>query len=139
MANEPSSISVKAPASPRQDAPLVSVIIPHYNDLVNLKRCMRLLVAQTLPRSQFEIVVADNNSSCGLEEVVRVCGALARVVPAPIQGAGPARNVAVEGSRGRVLAFIDSDCRPTPTWLERGLAAMSSGQIVGGQVEVDFE
>jgi glycosyltransferase involved in cell wall biosynthesis len=139
MANEPSSISVKAPASPRQDAPLISVIIPHYNDLANLERCMGLLAAQSLPRSQFEVVVADNNSRCGIEAVRRVCGEMARVVPAPIQGAGAARNAAVEASRGRILAFIDSDCRPTPTWLERGLAALSNAQIVGGQVDVDYE
>src|SRR5260370_29833138 len=100
---------------------------------------MRVLGGQWLPPSQFEIVVADNSSRCGLEEVERVCGGLARVVAAPTQGAGAARNVAVEASRGRVLAFIDSDCRPTPTWLENGLAALSGAQIVGGQVDVDVE
>ena len=121
MGNEP-SMDNYAIASPGNAAPVVSVIIPHYNDLANLERCMRLLDAQTLPRSQFEVVVADNNSRCGLKEVERVCGDLARVVPAPVQGAGAARNAAVEASRGRYLAFIDSDCRPTPTWLENGLS-----------------
>ena len=136
MANDP-----PAKASPPTDngGPLISVIIPHFNDLANLERCMRLLAAQTLPQRQFEIVVADNNSRCGLDEVQRVCSDLARVVAAPIQGAGAARNAAVEASRGRYLAFIDSDCRPTPTWLENGLAALSSAQIVGGQVDVDYE
>src|SRR5271157_4666618 len=139
MANEPSSISVKAPASPRKDPPLISVIIPHYNDLANLERCMGLLAAQSLPRSQFEVVVADNNSRCGIEAVRRVCGEMARVVPAPVQGAGAARNAAVEDSRGQILAFIDSDCRPTATWLERGKAALCADQIVGGRVDVDCE
>jgi glycosyltransferase involved in cell wall biosynthesis len=119
--------------------PIVSVIIPHFNDLANLERCLNLLAVQTLPRNQFEVVVADNNSRCGLNEVERVCGDLARVIPAPIQGAGAARNAAVEASRGLYLAFIDSDCRPTPSWLENGLAALSSAQIVGGQVDVDYE
>ena len=120
-------------------APAVSVIIPHYNDLHNLERCMKLLAAQTLPSDRFEIIVADNNSRCGIDEVRRVCGTVARVVPAPIQGAGPARNAAVAASRGSVLAFIDSDCRPTPTWLERGLAALSDAQLIGGRVDVDYE
>ena len=88
-------------------APLISVIIPHYNDLANLERCLMFLSAQTLPEGQFEVIVADNNSRCGIEEVRRVCGDLVRVVPAPIPGAGPARNVAVEASRGRYLAFTD--------------------------------
>ena len=118
---------------------MISVIIPHYNDLPNLKRCLGLLAAQTLSAARFEVVVADNNSRCGLNEVMRVCGRLAQVVQAPIQGAGAARNVAVEASRGRILAFLDLDCRPNPDWLERGLAALSSAQIVGGRVDVDYE
>ena len=139
MVIEPSTAVAKGCPSGGTDAPLIPVMIPHYNDLANLRRCTGLLAAQTLPRSQFEIVVADNNSRCGLDEVKRVCGNMARVVPAPVQGAGAARNAAVEASCGRNLAFIDSDCRPTPTWLERGLAALSYGQIVGGQLDVDYE
>ena len=120
-------------------APLISVIIPHYNDLANLERCLTFLAAQTLPKGQFEIVVADNNSRCGIEEVRRVCGDFVRVVPAPIPGAGPARNVAVEASRGRYLAFTDEDCKPAPNWLERGLEALSTSEMVGGRVEVEYE
>lgn len=100
---------------------------------------MKLLSAQTLPRGRFEVVVADNNSRCGLEAVQRVCGDFARIVSAPVQGAGPARNAAVAASRGDILAFINSDCRPSPMWLERGVAALSDAQIVGGQVNVDYD
>jgi cellulose synthase/poly-beta-1,6-N-acetylglucosamine synthase-like glycosyltransferase len=139
MASEPSKTSVEKSSTGKVDAPLISVIIPHYNDLVNLERCMGLLAAQTLPRSQFEVVVADNNSRCGLQEVERVCSEMARVVPAAIQGAGAARNAGVQASRGCFLAFIDSDCRAAPTWLERGLAALATAQIVGGRVDVDVE
>ncbi len=117
--------------------PLVSVIIPHYNDLANLRRCLGRLASQTLPKDRFEIVVADNGSACGLEEVQNVCGRIARVVHAPIPGAGPARNVAVAASSGAVLAFTDSDCRPAPDWLENGLAALRNADIVGGRVDVD--
>ncbi len=139
MANEPAPSSL-SDSKIEQASPLaVSVIMPHYNDLANLERCIALLAKQTLPRDQFEIVVADNNSRCGLDEVKRVCGDVARVVAAPIQGAGAARNAAVSASRGKILAFIDSDCRPAPDWLENGLAAVSSADLVGGQVEVEAE
>jgi cellulose synthase/poly-beta-1,6-N-acetylglucosamine synthase-like glycosyltransferase len=83
--------------------PQISVIIPHYNDLENLGRCMVLLAEETLPPDDFEVVVADNNSRCGIEEVKRVCGNRAHVVPAPIQGAGAARNAAVAASQGEIL------------------------------------
>jgi len=139
MTNQGPTIETAASAPIAEERPVVSVVIPHYNDLANLKRCMGLLKAQTLARDKFEVVVADNNSRCGIEEVERVCAGIARVVPAPIQGAGAARNAGVEASRGRILAFIDSDCRPVPTWLEWGLAALSRAEIVGGKVAVDYE
>ncbi len=83
MANE--SLPTDPPGSgARLERLPVSVIMPHYNDLANLERCIAMLAAQTLPRSQYEIIVADNNSRCGLEEVRRVCGEAARVVAAPI-------------------------------------------------------
>jgi glycosyltransferase involved in cell wall biosynthesis len=139
MANQPLPASPSDSTAGGAESLAVSVIMPHYNDLANLERCIAMLAAQTLPRSQFEIVVADNNSRCGLDEVRRVCGDAARVIAAPIQGAGAARNAAVAASSGKILAFIDSDCRPSPTWLESGLAAVSAERPVGGQVEVDCE
>ena len=121
------------------DTPVISVIIPHYNDLSNLERCLALLDAQTLPRAKFEVVVADNNSSCGLNEVKRICTGRARIVEATVQGAGAARTQVSMRRAGEFLLFSDSDRRPIPTWLEHGLAALSKGQIVGGRVEVDYE
>ena len=122
---------------PRPDivdaTPFVSVIIPHYNDLGGLRLCHARLLAQTWPRRAFEIVVADNNSRCGLAAVQEAApGAV--VVPAPIQGAGPARNAAVAASRGTILAFIDSDCLPEPDWIREGVGALSRHDFVGGTV-----
>src|SRR5438876_511998 len=68
MVNDPSANRFGGSSAPESAAPAVSVIIPHYNDLANLGACLRLLAAQTLPRSQFEIVVGDNNSRCGVAE-----------------------------------------------------------------------
>ena len=115
--------------------PRVSVIVPHYNDLSGLRRCHEALLAQTFPASNFEVIVADNNSSCGLEDVQRVAWS-ATVVAACEQGAGPARNVGVAISRGSVLAFLDSDCRPDPGWLAAGVASLDQFDFTGGQVVV---
>ena len=84
-----------------------SVIVPHYNDLDNLRECLRLLRLQTLPASRFEVLVCDNNSACGLAAVEAACGGFGRVVHAPKQGAAEARNAGVEAARGEVLAFIE--------------------------------
>ncbi|HEX3990796.1 MAG TPA: glycosyltransferase [Acetobacteraceae bacterium] len=113
--------------------PFVSVVIPHYNDLARLRVCHGRLVQQSWPRNQFEIVVADNNSSCGLA-AVQAAASSALVVPAPIQGAGPARNAGVAASHGSVIAFIDSDCVPELDWIAEGVAALARFDFAGGRV-----
>ena len=115
--------------------PSVSVIIPHYNDLRGLAICLDALEKQSFP-GEFEIVVADNRSMVGIEAVRAVAGERARVVDAPVQGAGPARNAAVEQARAPFLAFIDSDCVAEPAWLSEGIAALQDYDIVGGQVTI---
>lgn len=127
-------LEVSAPA----DGPDVSVIIPHYNDPDNLQTCLRLLQQQTLSAGRIEIIVADNNSRCEPELLARVCQP-ARLINAPIQGAAEARNAGVAASRAPLLAFIDSDCRPAPGWLEAGLRALERAPLVGGRVDVGVE
>ena len=118
--------------------PFVSVIIPHYNDLANLPRCLALMQRQTWPRDRFEIIVADNNSRCGIEAVRAAAAAAgAIVVGAPIQGAGPARNAGVAVARGEVLAFCDSDCFAEPGWIEGGVGALRHFDYAGGEVITD--
>jgi glycosyltransferase involved in cell wall biosynthesis len=114
------------------------VIIPHYDDLENLRLCLALLARQTLSPQDFEIVVADNNSPCGFDQVAAVCGPDVILVPAPLQGAAHARNAALAIARGKTLAFLDSDCRPAPDWLARGLGALRDGAVIAGKVEVVF-
>ena len=117
-----------------EQTPSISVIVPHFNDLDHLRLLLSLLADQTLPADRFEVVVADNNSACGLAKVQEVCGVRARAVLAPVQGAAEARNAGVAASKGQILAFIDSDCRPARDWLERGVAALARAEMVGGQV-----
>ncbi len=97
---------------------------------------MSHLKRQTWPRDRYEIIVADNNSKCGLSAVVDAApGAI--VIPAPIQGAGPARNSAIQVARGDVLAFIDSDCYAHPGWLAAGVNGLQLYDYVGGTVVTD--
>jgi GT2 family glycosyltransferase len=88
---------------------------------------------QTWPRARLELIVADNNSVYGLD-AVRQAVPEARVVAAPVQGAGPARNAGIAASRGEVLALIDSDCVPAATWLAEGVSALRHFDFVGGRV-----
>src|SRR5688572_24113748 len=79
--------------------PTISVIVPHFNDLANLRACLHLLKAQTLPADDFEIIVADNDSACGIDAVRAVCGDV-MCLHVRERGAAAARNAAVAQSRG---------------------------------------
>ena len=119
------------PAEP----PFISVIIPHFNDLQNLRRCIVTLQAQTWPRHRMEIIVADNNSREDVAQDVRLINGI-QVIGATEQGAGPARNAGVRVAHGDILAFIDSDCFAESTWISEGVAALQHFDYIGGDVRI---
>jgi GT2 family glycosyltransferase len=118
------------------DLPRVSVVVPHYNDLDGLEKCLASLQAQTYPADRFEVLIADNASPQGLAAVEAVVAGRARVLLVEERGAGPARNGAVAQATGEILAFIDSDCQATPNWLAEGVAALPAYDFIGGRVTV---
>lgn len=118
------------------DTPRISVIIPHYRDLAGLDLCLQALERQTYPASDFEIIVADNNSPDGEAAIEAIIRGRARLTIVRERGAGPARNGGVLLARGEILAFTDSDCVPEPAWLAEGVAKLSEYDFVGGRVTV---
>jgi len=121
----------------------VSVIVPHYNQIGALRTCLESLARQSTPREKFEIIVCDNDTpppahGPGVGEIVASFEGV-RLVKAIERGAAPARNAGLAAARGRVFAFIDADCVADPDWLETGWAALSSADLVGGQVRVTVE
>src|SRR5262245_5738645 len=113
----------------------VSVVIPHYEDFDNLDRCLSALASQT-HNGRIEILVADNGSPSGEKYLIDAIAGRARWVIVRERGAGPTRNGGVAASRGTMLAFIDSDCVPSPGWLAEGIAALKSFDVAGGKIAV---
>ncbi len=118
-----------------RETPLVSVIVPVRNGRAHLEKLIEALAAQTLPNSEFELVVADDGSTDGSDKWL---GELQedwiRITTGQPRNSYAARNRAVSISRAPVLAFCDADCIPVPDWLERGLAALETSDIVAGRI-----
>lgn len=117
---------------------LVSVIIPVYNDVLGLERCLRALAAQTLPSDRFEVIVVDNGGTADLSPAIAAFPQ-AVLVRETTPGSYAARNRGIAHSKGELLAFTDSDCTPHPTWLENAVTQLSEGSrdvILGGRIEV---
>lgn len=114
----------------------VAIIIPHYNDVARLERCLEALMPQV--GADVEVVVADNASTADLGPV-RARWPGVRIVVEPRKGAGPARNAGVAATEAPWLMFIDADCVPAPGWLARGRAIADAGAVIGGRVDVFHE
>jgi glycosyltransferase involved in cell wall biosynthesis len=115
--------------------PRVSVIVPARNSLAHVQVLVEALVVQTVPTTEFELVLADDGSTDGtLEWLEAQRSPWIRVVPGPPLNSYAARNRAVAASRGAVLAFCDADCVPEHDWLERGLEALEEADVVAGRV-----
>ena len=109
--NVPHPALVVPPRFDPNAADAVSVVIPTFNRARSLPGAMRSVLAQT--HSNLELVIADDASTDGTEELVREWAARdARVVYLRQErnaGAGAARNLGVSAARGRFVAFQDSD------------------------------
>lgn len=110
-----------------------AVIIPHYNDVARLARCLAALAPQTGDGT--ETVVVDNNSTADLSAVHLRFPAV-RFVTEPRKGAAHARNRGVRETTAPEIFFLDADCVPAPDWLAVARMAVQRSDIVGGAIDV---
>lgn len=115
---------------PASDAFRASIIIPVYNAGPLLRNCLRALEHQTVPASDFEVIVVDDGSTDGTADIVREFPRV-RLVRQGNQGPAAARNRGVELATAPVVVFTDSDCEPTPGWLEALLQPFADPSVVG--------
>jgi GT2 family glycosyltransferase len=95
----------------------VGVVIPTHNQRDSLKKTIESLFDQTYPKDKYEIVVIDDGSTDGTEEMVQK---LKKSELAPSNflylkqergGAAAARNLGIRKSKGNLIFFLDSDVR----------------------------
>ena len=102
--------------APRATPPSVTVVVPVRDRPLELERCLRSL-GQSHP-----VVVVDDGSvdPAAVSAICRRHGA--RCLRRPVAG-GPAaaRNTALASVDSELIAFVDSDCEPGPSWID-GLA-----------------
>ena len=86
--------------------PQVSVVVPTCGRPALLARCLQALESQSLPRDQYEVIVAEDRHR---------------------DGPATARNQGWRRARAPIVAFTDDDCIPDHDWLRRGLEALAGG------------
>jgi glycosyltransferase involved in cell wall biosynthesis len=122
--------------------PRISVVVPTYNRLDTLRHVIPSLLAQDLRRGQFEIVVADSNSTDGTAEYLAGVAREApfvRHLPGPYTGRASARNAGIAAAKGRIILFTDADIIASPDLLSRHLEhhdRPGTRAVVGMEVQV---
>lgn len=88
----------------------ISIIVPVYNDPINIKRCLNSLITQTF--SDIEIIVVDDgstdNTNLVLQEYAKKDSRI-KVITQENQKQGAARNNGLKFANGNYITYIDSD------------------------------
>jgi glycosyltransferase involved in cell wall biosynthesis len=124
--------------------PKIAVVAATFNRATRLERLLEGLRAQTLPASEFEVVIVDDASTDStaevLERAARAGDLALEVIRKPAnEGRASARQSGWRATAAPLVAFTDDDCVPDPGWLEAGLAACEANPetIVQGRTEPD--
>lgn len=121
--------------------PKVSIIIPVYNDIKRLEKCLEALSKQTYEKKLTEIIVADNNSSENIKDMVKKYNNVKYLLERK-QGSYAARNKGIEESSGDIIGFTDSDCIPNVDWIEQGVNNINKVKSIGlvaGEVKLFYK
>ncbi len=123
--------------------PLVSIVVPCYNEEATIRLLLDALLSQTYPRSQMEVIVADGLSQDRTRLILadfqrehddlalRVVDNARRTIPAAL-------NTAIAVSRGQIVLRLDAHALPAPDYVERCVHALEDGKgsNVGGVWEI---
>ena len=97
----------------------VSIIIVSYNGISYLKDCIDSVLDQDYPRGDYEIIVADNASTDGSVDFLRLrySGELRIIEYGVNHGFAKGNNLALRHARGELLVFLNQDTIVHRRWL----------------------
>tara|TARA_R110002012_G_scaffold321207_1_gene548151 strand:- start:8325 stop:9248 length:924 start_codon:yes stop_codon:yes gene_type:complete len=125
----------------QEDAPVISVLIPVYNDINRIEECINSLASQSSSPA-FEVIIIDNGSTDGTYELLQKLQPIGslnlKITQCLIPGSYAARNHGLKLARGVYAAFTDSDCIVTEYWLHNLYSAIQCAPedtIIAGKME----
>lgn len=101
--------------------PLVSVVIPAYNEETNIVRTIHSL-SKNKTSFGVEIIVVNNNSTDRTQEVLNRINIKSYLQTK--QGCGPTRQLGQQMAKGKYILMADGDCIYPPLWIEKMTKAL---------------
>ncbi|MGA7953342.1 MAG: glycosyltransferase family 2 protein, partial [Gloeobacterales cyanobacterium] len=115
--------------------PLISVVVPVYNEEKEISELLDSLMLLEWPRDRLEIICVDNNSTDRSLEILRSYPIT--VLQESKLGPYAARNLAIRKAKGEFIALTDADCKVSPSWileLWQGFDDAQVGAVAGAIV-----
>jgi glycosyltransferase involved in cell wall biosynthesis len=109
---------------------MLSILMPVYNERERVERAISSVLATELP-AEFELIVVDDGSTDGSQEIVReaIQDGRVRLVEHPEnRGKGAAVKTALEHAAGDFAAIFDADLEYEPSDLARLLPPLLDGR-----------
>lgn len=115
------------------DGPLISIVIPAYNEEKFIEQCLRSVIEQEIAEG-YEVIVVDSSQDRTARIIADKFPGVRLINRAEQTYPGEARNIGVANARGKIIAFLDGHCVADAYWLRNALQAMreSGCFIVGG-------
>jgi len=110
-------------------SPLVSIIIPVFNSEKYIFECIQSVLNQSYPNK--EIIVIDDGSSDNSRRIIESFGDRVVFIYQDNSGSAVARNKGIERSRGKYIAFNDSDDLWAPNRLQQQVDFLESNPEYG--------
>ncbi|MEX2161446.1 MAG: glycosyltransferase family 2 protein [Anaerolineales bacterium] len=117
------------------EKPMISVVVPAYNEEHIIATCLQHLMNQDLGRP-YEVILSNNNSTDRTAEIAAQLGA--RVLNTTEKGYVHAALAGVQAAQGSLVAMTDADTRVPRDWLRKIVAAFEARPelvAVGGPFE----
>ncbi|MBZ9632358.1 glycosyltransferase family 2 protein [Salegentibacter sp. LM13S] len=109
----------------QQKLPLLSIIIPCYNDLHFIQKSVDSALGQTYPNK--EIIIIDDGSNNATKEILRGIEPMVDLlITQENKGLSSARNAGIKKARGEYILVLDSDDFFEPQFAERALEIIIS-------------
>ena len=102
----------------------ISVIVVVKNEEKTIADCLESLLAQDFPRDRYEVTVVDGAS---LDRTCEICEKYpVKLIRLDRPGISYQRNIGIEATEGRYVAFTDADCVVERKWLRKLIEQIES-------------
>jgi glycosyltransferase involved in cell wall biosynthesis len=97
--------------------PIISVVVPTYQEEKYIEPTLIAISNQTLKRNKYEIIISDANSKDRTVEIAKKYAD--KIIITDKRGIAIGRNLGAKYAKGKYLVFIDADTIILPTTFER--------------------